>query len=160
MKSRVLAVSAVILLVIAIILAVLMHTPPFTVAGDLSAPLKPGASAPLELTISNPHSFPITVTSVTVSIDAVNSAGTGTPSHCASSNFAITQTDAVAALVLAPHSSETLADLGIDQSKWPHIHMIKSSTLQDACKSVALKLGLHANGNFWDNIWSQLAGKK
>ena len=104
--------------------------------------------------------LPITVTSVTVSIDAVDSARTGKPSRCAANNFRVTQTNAVASLVLAPHSSESLADLDIDKSKWPLIHMIKSSTLQDACKSVALKLGLHANGNFWDNIWNQLAGKK
>src|ERR1700710_1568380 len=157
MKSRVVAVSAAVVLVIAIILAVLMHTPPFTVSGDLSTPLRPGDSAPLDLKVSNPPPFPITITSVTVSINAVTVAATGATSKCAATNFNIEQTDAVASLVLAPNSSETLAALGTDKSLWPQIHMVKSSAVQDACKLVALKLSYHANGNFWDNIWNQLA---
>jgi hypothetical protein len=154
MRIRLTAVCAALVLGIAITWAVLMHTPAFTITGDLSTPLRPGVSAPLDLAISNPQSYPITVTSVVVSLDAVTVRGTGAPSRCTLDNFSIIQTVDVAPIQLAPHAHATLTDLRVAKGNWPKIHMLKSTGPQNICQSVALKLGYHAAGNFWDNLWS------
>jgi hypothetical protein len=149
MRIRLAAVVAVVLLIGAMIVLVLTHTPAFTVAGDLSTPLRPGTTAPLDLAIANPHAYPITVTSVSVTVEAVTVARTGAPSRCSTDNFAVTQPTAIMPLTIAPHAHVSLASRDFDRKSWPQIHMLKTRHLQDACKDVALTLDYHATGKLW-----------
>ena len=149
MRVRLAAVIAVVLLIGAMIILVLTHTPAFTVAGDLSTPLRPGVTAPLDLAIANPHSYPITVTSVSVSVDAVTVARTGAPSRCSADNFTVTQPTTITPLTIAPHARVTLSNQDFPKKSWPQIHMLKTHWLQDSCKNVALQLNYHATGALW-----------
>jgi hypothetical protein len=149
MRVRLAAVVAVVLLISAMIVLVLTHTPAFTVAGDLSTPLRPGVTAPLDLAIANPHSYPITVTSVSVSVDGVTVAHTGAPSRCSADNFTVTQSTTITPLTIAPHAHVTLSSQNFPKKVWPHIHMVKTHALQDSCKNVALQLNFHATGALW-----------
>ena len=109
------------------------------VGGNLTAPLYPGTSQPLNLTFTNPGSSPITIA------DGGFPAGDITiTSHapgCASSNFAVTQGLATAVTIpggqLIPVS---LSALGVPQGDWPVIEMIETNTNQDACQGARLTL--------------------
>jgi hypothetical protein len=111
----------------------------FTVGGNLTAPLYPGTSQPLNLTFTNPSSWPLTIPRGGVSASDITIA-----SHargCASSNFAVTQGLASAVTIrarqLAPAS---LSALGVPRRDWPLIEMIETNTNQDACQGAKLTL--------------------
>jgi len=156
MKIRLAAVCAIVMLAVAVLVGVLMHSPAFSVTGDLATPLRPGATVPLDLTIANPHTYSITVTSVKITVDSVTEAGTSEPSSCDVSNFSVIQSSAITPRVVAAGKTVTLAGLDISAAEWPQVHMLKSKDAQDACKQVAVSLGYHATGNFWDNLMADL----
>jgi hypothetical protein len=149
MRIRLAAAIAVLLLIGTVIATVLTHLPAFDVAGDLSTPLRPGVTAPLDLAIANPHPYPITVTSVSVTVAAVTVASTGAPSRCAASNFSIGQSTTITPLTLAPHSHVTLSGQHFTKKTWPQIRMLKTRVSQNACKGVTLTLAYHASGALW-----------
>lgn len=149
MRVRLSAAIAVVLLVITMIVMVLTHTPVFGVAANLSTPLRPGFAAPLDLSLTNPHSYPITVTSVSVRVSSVTVARTGAPSRCSTSNFVVSQPVKVLPLTLAPHSSVTLSQKNFPKSSWPAIRMLKTRVSQNECKRVDLQLSYAASGAFW-----------
>ena len=120
----------------------------FLVGGDLTAPLFPGTSEPLDLTFTNPGSVPLYLASGAVSARNISIASS--VPGCASSNFAVAQgltgTVTVPARQLTPVS---LAELKIPQADWPVITMIDTSTNQDACEAARLTLiytGIEAAG--------------
>jgi hypothetical protein len=149
MRVRLAAAVAVLLLISAVIVTVLTHTPAFNIAGDLATPLRPGVTAPLDLAIANPHSYPITVTSVSVTVAAVTVARTGAPSRCAVSNFSINQSTTMTPITLAPHSHMTLSAQHFAKKTWPQIRMLKTRVSQNYCKGVTVELSYHASDAFW-----------
>ena len=149
MRLRLSAAVAAVLLVITMIVMVLTHTPAFGVAANLATPLRPGVSAPLDLELTNPHSYPMTVTAVSVRVSAVTVTRTGAPSTCAPSNFVVSQPVKVLPLTLDPHSSLTLSQANFPKSAWPRITMLKTRVSQNECKHVSLTLSYLANGAFW-----------
>ena len=105
--------------------------------------LYPGASQPVNLTISNPSDGPVTVNSLSVTIDdATTRNGAPDPGCDGSTNFAVTHQLVAphAALVIAAHASRSLADLGVPEDQWPTIHMLDLPTNQDDCKGAVLSL--------------------
>ena len=114
-------------------------TKPFNVTGDLSTPLGPGASAPLDLRLSNPHRFPIRLSEVSVALEeATSKPGCGT-----TENFSVTQIPAAryeTGIWLGARQSATLSELGVVDADKPRVGMLNLPTNQDACKNAALTL--------------------
>jgi hypothetical protein len=113
--------------------------PRFAVGGNLTAPLYPGTSQRLDLTFTNPGSWPATIPSGGIS--ARNITVTSRAPGCASSNFAVAQglasTVTIPARQLAPVS---LSALRVPQDDWPVIEMIETNANQDACQGAKLTL--------------------
>jgi hypothetical protein len=124
--------------------------PVFTVTGDLDGSLQPGAEIPLNLVISNHHSYPVLVRSLLVTISAVDNGSTDPSRKCAITNFSVTQGVGLAPMTVKPHSRVSLTDLGITQANWPHIRMRQiSKSAQANCKNARLTLHYSAPGWFW-----------
>ena len=151
MRVRLAAAFAAMMLVGAMIAVVLAHTPAFTVVGDLSTPLRPGMSAPLDLAIANPHSYPLTISSVSVAVTAVKTIENGKASHCAATNFTITEPTTITPITVAPHSRVTLSGLHFAKAKWPQVRMLKTQVSQDSCKHVSLTLSYSAAAALWSH---------
>jgi len=114
-------------------------TPHFTVGGDLATPLYPGTSQRLDLTFTNPGSWPITIPGGGIS--ARNITITSRAPGCASSNFAVTQGLARAVTIPARQLAlVSLSVLGVPQDDWPVIEMIETNANQDACRGAKLTL--------------------
>jgi hypothetical protein len=104
----------------------------FTVAGDAPGALFPGVSQPLALTVTNPNSVPISVTSLTVTIQA----GSTKPGCDGSTNLQVTQSSASAsnALVVPAGGHVTLPSGTVSA---PQVLMKDLPTNQDACRGAA-----------------------
>jgi len=120
----------------------------FTVGGNLTSPLYPGTSLPLDMTFTNPNSSPITIPGGGIS--ASNITITSNASGCASSNFTVAQGLTVAVTIPANQVTATsLSALGVPRADWPVIKMIDTNTNQDACEGAKLTLtysGIEATG--------------
>jgi hypothetical protein len=106
-----------------------------SIDGDLATLLHPGARAPLDLVLTNPHPFRIRVTALRVSMGA----RTTNPDCAAGANYAVTQYSGGYPLVLRPGSGR-LSALVPDASAWPHVSMHALPTNQDACRGAVLSL--------------------
>jgi hypothetical protein len=104
----------------------------FTVSGGTSAPLAPGLTRALSLTISNPNDVAISVTALTVTIAAGSSkAGCDGPT-----NLLVTQSNLSAsnALNVAAHGQASLPNGSVEA---PAVLMKNLPTDQDACKNAS-----------------------
>jgi hypothetical protein len=111
------------------------HRLRFAIGGDLAALLYPGRDGPLNLVLSNPHSFDVRVTALTVRVGA----GTTNPDCRGDVNYGVAQYSGRYPLVLHPGSTR-LSALVSDSSVWPRVSMHDLSTNQDACQDVVLAL--------------------
>jgi hypothetical protein len=94
----------------------------------------PGSRAPLDLVLTNPNTFDIRVTALSVSV------GGTTNAHCSGRvNYAATQYSGAFPLVVHPGSTR-LSALVSDSSVWPQISMHDLPTNQDACQGAVLSL--------------------
>jgi hypothetical protein len=102
---------------------------PFTVSGNLSGLLAPGLSGTLALTVSNPNSDPILVTSLTVTVQP----GSTKPGCDGPTNLAIAPSNASAGnpLSVPAHGSASVPSGGVSA---PQVQMRNLPTNQDACK--------------------------
>jgi hypothetical protein len=120
----------------------------FTVGGDLTTPLYPGTSQPLNLTFTNPNSSPVTIPSGNIS--AGNITVTSNAPGCPSSDFPVTHGLTAAVTIPASQTSPvSLSALGVPQASWPVIAMTDTHTNQDACQGAKLTLtysGIEATG--------------
>jgi hypothetical protein len=106
----------------------------FKIWGGAGQPLYPGAPAvPVNLGFTNPNSFPITVSRVTVRVSGT------TNSACDRSNFVTSRQLGVAVRIPAA-ARISLSQLGVSSSAWPHLAMVASPAGQDACQNASLRL--------------------
>jgi uncharacterized membrane protein len=114
-------------------------TKPFDVSGDLSTPLGPGTSAPLNLRLSNPHRFAIRISNLSVALEEATS-----NSRCSGTvNFRVTQIPASrydAGIWMGARQAATLSELGVTDADKPRVAMLDLPTNQDACKGAKLHL--------------------
>jgi hypothetical protein len=120
---------------------------PFVISGSANGTLYPGgAPAPINLSLKNPNSVTIYVSSVTVAW-AASSAVTGpniTPTRpCTTSDFVVTQfsgpVSAANPIVIPAGQTVTLQGLGFVPSALPNVRMKETGVLQDGCKGATLK---------------------
>jgi hypothetical protein len=112
----------------------------FSISGTTPSPLFPGAPAsPMNLTLTNPNGYSMTITSLTVTVTAVNRVQAATL-PCGTSDFATTAYTSSTGFTLPANSSKTLSDLGVAQNQWPTLRMLDTTTNQDGCKGASLVL--------------------
>lgn len=118
----------------------------FKIAGSLPRPLAPGASQPLNLTLTNPYRFDLRITRLTVAVavDARHAAaGCGR-----SANFRVTRlTKAAYPIRLRRRRTRTLRALGV--RRVPRVVMRNLATNQDACKGARLRFRYAGRARRW-----------
>ncbi len=103
---------------------------PFTVTGNAGGGLAPGVSQPLPVTVHNPNSVPITLTSLTVEVRT----GSSNPGCDGPANIAVTQSDLSATnTVTVPAAGQLTLPSGTVHA--PQLLMRDLPTNQDACKN-------------------------
>jgi hypothetical protein len=113
----------------------------FKIAGDLaSSPVLGGPGVPLNLSLSNPNSQPLTVSNINAQIGSIVSSTGG----CGTNNFAITQMPTSYAVTVPANSTRTLDQLG-SQYK-PMLRWIDLPVPQNACLGATLKFKYSASG--------------
>jgi predicted phage tail protein len=107
----------------------------FTITGSLSDFSYPGRIAPLNLVITNPNNFSITVSDVTVTVESATSkAGCNGPSNL------VVNHSLVGSVVVPANSSRSLQQLGVAQANWPELRFVDSAANQDVCKGALFTL--------------------
>jgi len=119
----------------AVVVLSVVRARPFPIGGDLTTPLYPGSGAPLDLVLTNPHSFDVQVIALSVRLRP----GTTNPQCGGDANFAVTQYSGGYPLVLHPGSTR-LSALVSNSAYWPRVSMHNLPTNQDECKDVRLSL--------------------
>jgi hypothetical protein len=118
----------------------------FTIDGDLTEPLSPGAASSLNLSITNPLDSPLAVSRLLVEVDAVD-APNATPEHpCDVDDFAVDQLDVDDEWIVGVASTSTLSELGVSSEHWPTVRMLDTVNNQDGCKDATLSLSYSAVG--------------
>jgi hypothetical protein len=112
-------------------------TKTFEISGDLATHLYPGASAPLNLTLTNPYNFDLRIGSISVSLEEA----TSRPGCSGSQNFEVTQMPASAYPVTLPSGlTRTLTQLGVSDASKPRVRMINQPWNQEACRQAGITL--------------------
>jgi hypothetical protein len=118
----------------------------FTLGGDLATLLYPGAAAPLNLRIGNPHPFAIDVRGLTVTVrSATTRNGRPNPACDGRANLRVLrQYGGRSPLTVPARRTMSLADLGVPRAHWPRLAMPDLPVNQDACKHTSFRLGYAA----------------
>jgi len=114
----------------------------FTISGDLPGLLAPGFGGPLPVTITNPQSFPITVTDLVVTV----AAGSSRAGCDGAANLSVTQSNMAggAVSVVVPASGSVL--LPAQGATAPVVTMLDLASSQDDCKNATFTFHYSAMG--------------
>jgi hypothetical protein len=113
----------------------------FSISGTAPSPLYPGAAAsPMNLTLTNPNGYSMTITSITVAVASVSAPHATSGFPCSANDFATRSYTSSTGFTLPANSTKTLSDLGVAQSQWPTLGMLDTPTNQDGCKGASLTL--------------------
>lgn len=119
----------------------------FSISGNLDPHLAPGATAPLNLTITNPTNKNLALASLSVAIAAINrtpaAVAAGLP--CTAADYVVTNYSGPYPLI-AKVGSWTLEKLLIDEAQWPKIAMLDTTLNQDGCKGATLQFAYSGAG--------------
>ncbi len=105
---------------------------PFAVAGNAAGPLAPGVSQPLAITVTNPNSVAIEVTSLSTAV----AAGSTKPGCDGPTNLQVTQSSVSSSNPLAIPANGQVS-LPASSVSAPSVLMRDLSTNQDACKGAS-----------------------
>ena len=121
---------------------------PFSISGNLSGPLAPGVTRPLDLTLTNPNKKQISVTNLTVTVQSVvrTSYAVSHNQPCGLADYKVTQYGGSYPLTVPGSGSASLSGLGIPSSGWPKVAMLDTATNQDGCKGATLTLAYSGSG--------------
>jgi hypothetical protein len=146
MTKRVAAFCAA-LLSFVVFLGLALWGATFGIDGNTTRTLLPGSTAPINVRISNPHFYPITVSNLTVRIASITPARKG--ATCSASNFTVRQGDRFS-VSLPAFSMVTLNDISSSTSGWPSLHLTGvQSELDDGCQGATVNLAYSAKGSWW-----------
>jgi len=119
----------------------------FTIAGTTVDPISPGAMAPLDLELTNPHAIPLLVTDLSVTVREVNAPNASGVTPCVIGDFAVDQAASSRIKIsVAPRATITLSSLGLARATWPQVGLLNTSVNQDGCKGASLMLAYTASG--------------
>jgi hypothetical protein len=112
----------------------------FGIWGNLSLPLYPGRTVPLNLVFTNPYSSAhgLDITGVTVTVER------GAVPGCDGRDNVFVTASAPSAAAPWPvniprNATRSLSDLGIPSERWPQVTMRNLPTNQDACKNATFR---------------------
>ena len=107
-----------------------------TLGGSLTQLLYPGATARLDVRITNPFSFDVNVQQLTVTVrPATTRNGQPNPACEGTANLKVLrQYSGPAQLRVPAKRTVSLSELGVPQSSWPQLQMPDLPVNQDACK--------------------------
>lgn len=114
----------------------------FSISAGVSSELYPGAPAqPLDLALTNPNGYALSVTSLVVSLNSITlAADPAPPGQCTPSDFEIDQFSGSLPLTIPAGSTVTLSGLGLSPSEMPQIRMLDQPYNQDGCEGATLNL--------------------
>lgn len=120
----------------------------FTVSGNVPGTLSPGASAALDLQISNPNNKSLSLTNLSVAVAGVTRSAGAVAKNlaCTAADFIVTQYSGPYPITVPPSTSSSLSTLRVAQSAWPRVGMLDSSKNQDGCKGATLQLTYSGSG--------------
>lgn len=119
----------------------------FSISGNLDAPLTPGATIPLNLSISNPNNKGLALSSLSVSITGITRTQDAVAAAlpCTSADYVVTNYSGPYPITV-PVGSSSLQSLGIAPALWPQIAMLDTALNQDGCKDATLQLAYSGAG--------------
>lgn len=106
----------------------------FAVSGDADGLLYPGVEQPINLVLTNPHNFAVTVTAVTVAIDD----RTSVPGCSARANVSVSK-PFTGPVSIPGNGTIALSDSVYSEAR-PRLLMANLATNQDECKNAAFHL--------------------
>lgn len=119
----------------------------FTISGNLGSPLSPGATIPLNLSITNPNNKSLALSSLSVSVASVTrtQAAVAAGLSCTPADYAVTNYSGQYPLTV-PAGEWTLQSLKLPPNQWPRIAMLDTNSNQDGCKGATLQLAYSGTG--------------
>jgi len=118
----------------------------FTIEGNATESISPGVMAPLDLKLTNPHDFPMSVTDLSVTVQKVRAPNADISHPCSIGDFAVGQASSKITIKVAAQATSALSSLGLARAAWPEVGMLDRSVNQDGCKGASLTLGYAASG--------------
>jgi hypothetical protein len=119
----------------------------FGIDGNVSRALLPGSTAPINIRISNPHFYPITVSELNVRISSITTVHKG--ATCSVKNFTVHQAKPVV-VHLAPYAAISLSKVSSSSQGWPSVHLTSNQAkLDNSCQGAILHLTYTAAGTWW-----------
>jgi hypothetical protein len=112
----------------------------FSIAGDLGGVLAPGVDAPINLAISNPNPFALSIAALMVTVSGASGPNVDESHSCTPEDFLVTQYSGAYGFTVPASSTRTLAELGIPAGTWPRVLMVNRDVNQDGCKEATLDL--------------------
>jgi hypothetical protein len=127
----------------------LLNAPPrrglVRISGIPSGRLTPGLSAFLDLVLTNPNAFPVTVRSLIVQVQTISAPRANLALPCSAQDFTVAQFSG-GGLRLRAASTTSLGHLGVAQTLWPRVSMADRTVDQDGCKGASLTLDYRGVG--------------
>lgn len=121
----------------------------FSLAGELSEPLIPGSSRPLDLVMTNPYNFELAVRGIEIRIGSATLAD-GRPNPGCSTEEPeadlVVSRPFAGSIVLPAFSTRSLSQLGVTAERWPVLTMRNRPVSQDACQGAIFPLAMRATG--------------
>jgi hypothetical protein len=108
------------------------------VSGRIRTSLAPTATVPIELALTNSSDVPLTITGLSVRVARIT-ARNGDAVDCDVRQFKIRPFSGGYGFSLAAATTSTLAELGFQPARWPHVTMLGLATNQDGCKNVVIR---------------------
>jgi hypothetical protein len=120
----------------------------FTISGNLTDLLSPGASLPLDLALTNPNKKQISISNLTVTLSGVvrTQAAIAANKPCGLADYAIVQYTGPYPLTVTGSSTAKLSQLNASPAAFPHVLMRNTTSNQDGCKGATLNLTYSGSG--------------
>ncbi|MGZ4588519.1 MAG: hypothetical protein ACXVX9_12045 [Mycobacteriaceae bacterium] len=118
----------------------------FTIDGNADETTSPGVMTRLDLTLRNPYDFPLWVTGLRLSVQALSAPNADDTHPCTVDDFTVDQASRGFTITLGARAASTLSSLGLPPAAWPQVGMLDRSVDQDGCKGASLTLGYTASG--------------
>jgi hypothetical protein len=119
---------------------------PFTITGNSTKPISPGVRVPLNLTITNPHDYALSVSRLRVTIGVVRAPRQTNSRPCGMADFTVIQSAAGHDMRVEGRSAGTLRSLAVPRAAWPAVGMLNRPVNQDGCQGATLTLHYTASG--------------
>jgi hypothetical protein len=110
----------------------------FTISGNVSTPLAPGVSAPINLALTNPNNQALKITALVVTVKGTSK------SACGADNFSVRQFSGT--VTVPANSTKTLSQLGVVSAAMPMLTFVDKPVNQDICKGVTIGLAYTGAG--------------